>query len=550
MLSIRPASTVTETSLKPVQTFNLTLIMAALGASLELPTIDASILGKKALTKAGQPFTSVTGPNGVRMQAPNPAFRTEAKSVIRSRLRDRLRKKMDILSDHVSYVAQEKSAAVSTGLRSTLGHSAFVYDATYHSNGETAGVAPGTFASSLIDYNHKANITNTIKQTSSYGGSLELVCGGSSGSPLASNCTTADMLVFYQPGQLSTTAYTTAFAQNAMSMLILPIIDGKLDADGDKNLLNALNHLDEATANELADKVAQTYCADQQIAGVQFNFEGVDFNEFGQANFFRRIAMNFAGQNDPTRSGSDAFGCSNNLYPQGRLFSVLMSANHITPTVSEILNHYENGYIIDPLYDLGSNRGGTVNSPADYQRYAITEINNMINVASNLNIVYQFGIPLAATPHEFESVNGVKSGYQQIDYVRAVMAAIQTAKPAEFSYFKGLNFWAWSSQYDWQGQRFTPAQPSASVLDYLATYTTNANTSDSHPPSVPTFDTEDSESDKSTKTTVIVLSTLGGAALLSGVAALGLFACKKMHAARQARADEVEATRLNAIARV
>ena len=99
------------------------------------------------------------------------------------------------------------------------------------------------------------------------------------------------------------------------------------------------------------------------------------------------------------------------MHPDGRFFSVFTYANKVNQTLATLFNQYHNGYVIDALYDLqdpNAEYAGVVSTKPDlYKTFAAAEISSMINKAKNYHVKFQFGIPVAASVHEFEYYENV-----------------------------------------------------------------------------------------------------------------------------------------------
>jgi hypothetical protein len=346
-----------------------------------------------------------------------------------------------------------------------FGNSTWAYDNLYSSAGEKEGFTAGLFASNIANYNAIAKSGHTLSQVFSYGGSMEMYCGGSGGTSTATVCNASNMFIYYQTGQQSTTAYYNVLTKTATPVSIIPIVDGQINATGSSDYLSALNKLDQPTAIIYADKVAAAYCADPMITGVQFDLEPFDISQSGQLYFFRQIAKDFAGKHNP--SGVDPLKCVDSTHPTGRIFSVFTTAAKITQQMAKVLNTYSNGYVVDALYDLGPNSGGIASTPVNYGKYAKAEIIKLMAAAKLYKVNYQIGVPAAASVHEFETKAGVSTGYKQVDYVTQAFNAITANKVRADRYFKGINLWSWNDKFFWNGDQYTPQTPSTIVQTFL-----------------------------------------------------------------------------------
>jgi hypothetical protein len=346
-------------------------------------------------------------------------------------------------------------------------HSAYLYDFIYDVDGKKIGHQPGLYANELLEYNAYAGESHSINRLYSYGGDMEMYCHGSGGSDKKTPCTVDKMHVFYGNGAKSTKTYFDLFSQAGVQVEMMPVIDGVVNATGANDYLSALNTLDQASASRYADKVAALFCQNDNVAGVQFDLEPFDADQPGQAYFFEQIAKDFAGEQK--EGVSDPYHCVNSRYPTGRMFSVFTVARKVNAKTAAILNQYHNGYIVDPLYDLSSPAKGQAISPDEYGRYAAREINAMVQKANDYHVAFQFAIPVAATHHEFESRDGSASGYQQIDYVRAAIVAMDAVNARSSRNYKGIALWTFIERLDLRNPGYTPTKPSATMKSYLAT---------------------------------------------------------------------------------
>lgn len=340
------------------------------------------------------------------------------------------------------------------------GNGTWVYDTTYDSNGRKTGTKPGLFAADINQYNTKAGVGHKITRIFSYGGDMEMSCKGSGGSSSTTPCTAENMHVYYQAQ--STTAYFNAARDTSNPVEMYPTLDGVVGGP----YLKTFNNLTQKEASIYADNVASLYCADDNVSGVSFDLEPFDIDQPGQAYFFAQIAKNFAGQHNGSNQ-EDPYHCVDAAHPHGRTFSVFTTASHVNSTFAKIFNQYGNGYVIDSLYDLGSNPGGVANSLSNYTKFVNAEVVRMKNNAKTYQVKYQFGIPASASVHEFETVNGQSSGVSQIDYLQAAIKAINDNARND-PYYLGADIWAWHQMMIWSSKIFTPALPSSEILNYLA----------------------------------------------------------------------------------
>ena len=78
-----------------------------------------------------------------------------------------------------------------------------------------------------------------------------------------------------------------------------------------------------------------------------------------------------------------------------------------------VLNSHGNGYVVISGYDLGSNQGGQVNTPAEYRSLVQKKIQETMTMASQHQVYYQFAIPAGASAHEFEAAE--RSFREEVD---------------------------------------------------------------------------------------------------------------------------------------
>lgn len=379
-----------------------------------------------------------------------------------------------------------------------FGNGAWVYDGTYDSFGSKLAPKAGLFVDNLTAYNNMATDGHRIDQPFAYGGDIEMYCQGSGETSVGDTCSPNSFLITlypasqvsksknkwdYFPAKLGDSGFASLeqYKQVPNTKNHVIVIDGRLDntITGTYDYLDHLNTLNATDAQNFADKVAYSICADDSIRGTQFDVEPFSFageggsfpvtdtSKKGQEFFYQQIAKDFAGYHsgDPSK---DPFHCVDKKNPNGRFFSVFTFSKSITSEVAKTLTKYHNGMVVDSLYDLGSKPGGTVNSVAEFRAFAVAEIAAMKALANRYGLAYQFAIPAAASAHEFESKSGVSTGYKQIDYVKAAIGAIQPDQLKQSDpNFKGVDVWSWNKAMWWGGNQFTPAKPSDDVLNYL-----------------------------------------------------------------------------------
>ncbi len=373
-------------------------------------------------------------------------------------------------------------------------NSAWVYD----------GKGVGTWAATISSYNQVATANHALTQLYNYGSDLE--CGGASAS--GATCGTDQKIgVFYNQSSLgtsSTAAYYSDFdlAPNIASgsttetMSLSPIIDGRTDADG---YLQGFNGLSATLAGTYADQVAAQVCAESHTAGIQFDIEPFDLSaQNGQYFFYLQLAKDFAGKN------TGVAGCVTAAYPSGRYFSVFTFAAALKPGTASatntqtVMTTYHNGYVIDSLYDLGPNPGGSLNDVPTYTSLVSTEANSMQGWADAAAVPYAYGIPASASAHEYTTCVGTcqpgkdgSTGNPMLSYTKAAVAAINAAHAPTDPLFIGTDIWDLGASTTSGTSMVAPAPAPADVWHWLATNlpgstATSGSTPDTSPPSQPT----------------------------------------------------------------
>lgn len=352
------------------------------------------------------------------------------------------------------------------------GNGTWVYDATFPAG--PAGIpatTAGVWSDDLGAYNAGASAGHALNQIFSYGGDLEMECLG------GADCTSNKMHVYYYPptsqhaarsftdtgtsGFQSTQAYVTTEGVDT----VIPVFDGRFDGDG---YLTQFATLDEAQARTYADIFARTVCADPAVAGVQLDLEPFNLSVPAQRWFYDQIALNLAGENEELEP---VFQCVSDQHLNGRYFSAFLFADAITPELGEIFTRHGNGYVILSLYDLGPGSAGQASTPSAYGGYVAAEIERALTRSSAANDVpFQLAIPGAASTKEFESYDGVVSGYAQAEYVEAALDAIDASGARTDPRFLGTAVWGWSRYMAYPPHSehvFEPAHPPADVLTLL-----------------------------------------------------------------------------------
>ncbi len=313
--------------------------------------------------------------------------------------------------------------------------SAWIYDGA-------SGV--GVWAQSIAGYNAGAGANNKITQIYDYGTDIEDYSGTSPRS--------IDDGTYYDGGNKDngiwdTAAYWAALDQgpqlsnaSAPAVSISPIIDGTPDTGN-------IDSLSAAKAAAFADEIADEVCADDNVSGIQFDYEPFNAESAGQQVFYTEISTDFA---------SAAYGCVDSAHSNGRYFSVFAFGAALAADGAEIKKMLgSDGYFISSLYDLGGNgpgvQNGTGSGAGDYPALVQAAVNTTAWYADQYNIPYAFGIPAAASDHEFVDCFGSPctkaaagdgtDGTGMLDYTKAAVAAIDAVVPNTDALFVGTDIW-------------------------------------------------------------------------------------------------------------
>jgi len=367
-------------------------------------------------------------------------------------------------------------------------NAAWIYDPPAD-NGSRGKVKPGHFTDVLTHYNDDASSGARISEFYIYAGDMEMYCP----EHRAKQCQPDDFHVYYSNaaqhgnaiggrddhhGNTSVQAYARWLSAHPLPdgepALIVPIIDGVVSGHG---ALRGFNDLSRKQAEAFADKVTEQVCADDSVDGIQFDLEPFNVvRQAGQYYFYKRIAQNFA---------SRSKRCVDSSHPQGRFFSIFTVANRIRPgtpsadNVQKIMQVANNGYLIDALYDLKGTLPGHQTSAKDYQKLVQRETSNMRNWAAQIGIKFQFGVPAAASAHEFGECRGAPCQASQktvhgnavsiqLAYVKSAVAAIRSSGAMQDPHYLGVALWAWSPGLHYKGMQFSPKVPGAAVTHFLS----------------------------------------------------------------------------------
>lgn len=348
------------------------------------------------------------------------------------------------------------------------------------------GAASGTWSPVVTSYNNFATAGHKLTQLFSYATDMEMYCPSNN----PAQCTPADLQSYYtatSSGFASTLAYfsdltlapSIASGSTAEKISLSPIIDGRTDAGG---YLIGFNQLSQSLAQTYADQVAAQVCADPRVDGIQFDLEPFDVtSKNGQYYFYMQIAKDFAGEHTGS-TATDPYACVSAAHPQGRYFSVFTFAAAIQTGTASAANvvaftsAYHNAYVIDSLYDLGTNPAGSLNDLPTYQTLATQQADNMKTWAHAQSIPYAFGIPGAASAHEYTTCTGTcvagangTTGNPMLSYAKEAVAAINGSGATSDGFFLGTDIWDLGGSTTTGGATLSPDPVNADVLNYLAT---------------------------------------------------------------------------------
>jgi hypothetical protein len=362
----------------------------------------------------------------------------------------------------VRRLASHRRQVVSAGAALLIGAGAFAYFGFAGEGAQAAtsgGVVPhansawiydgasstGVWAQSIVAYNAAAGANNKITQIYNYGTDIEDYSGSGG----------IDDGTYYDgsnkdSGIWDTAAYWSALDQapqltaggptaSAPAVSISPIIDGT-PSTGNIDSLTAAQDTD--FANEIADEV----CADDNVSGIQFDYEPFNPASAGQQAFYSEINTDFA---------SGTYGCVDTAHPSGRYFSVFGFGSQLATNGAEVAALLKgDGYFIASLYDLGSNgpgvQNGTGAGAGDYPALVKSAVNTTAWYGDQYGISYAFGIPAAASDHEYVNCFGTctpaaagdgtdSSG--MLDYTKAAVAAIDSVVANSDTLFVGTDIW-------------------------------------------------------------------------------------------------------------
>ena len=152
--------------------------------------------------------------------------------------------------------------------------------------------------------------------------------------------------------------------------------------------------LSATDAVAFADEIAEEVCVDDNVSGIQFDYEPFNAESAGQQAFYIEIDKDFA---------SGTYGCVDSAHPNGWYFSVFTFGAALAKDGAEIKTMLgSDGYFIVSLYNLGTNglgiQNGTGTGAADYPALVQSAVNTTVWYADQLGIPYAFGFPAAAPP--------------------------------------------------------------------------------------------------------------------------------------------------------
>ena len=384
-------------------------------------------------------------------------------------------------------------------------------------------LSPGLFAGNIFTYNAGAKARKKINQLYSYATTPETSCKIGKVLPSAAvellNCSandraqwdTGEIFITRNSDQVmnSSHAYLKALTPLKKEMnsdfIVIPVVDARLDQRlfGLETYIDSMNYFNQQQAEYLAEKTAALFCTSNEVPSVQFDIEPFNFNHFGQAFYYQKLAYYFSGQGDPLLNDNDEqVYCKNAKYPHGRSWSVFTFPDKVTAEFSKVMNHYGNGYVIIAGYDMENPKGapaGIHNDVDIYRKLLKDTILETLIRAQQQNFYYKIAIPAAASVHEFNSLLGQDpKGIMQdgqltaqfkrtftnktLDYTKAAIEVINESYVVvegkkryllDDPKFIGIDLWGWTSHIRWprdnkSGQtEFSPSYPPQDVLQYL-----------------------------------------------------------------------------------
>jgi hypothetical protein len=392
----------------------------------------------------------------------------------------------------------------------------------------------GTYTDMLEDFNQYAMNERKIHRVYSHGGMIQMYCRGAGSSWPYVRCTKDNVDVFYDvpyygdSGRASTKIYNDVkisehrarihicddnddddnisekdcelyISKNRAtggaacvpqtcvpqvqnnesneSIDVVPVIEGQLDG----LYLNALE-VNPYAAEVVADKVAEVYCNDPNVAGLQINLAPFDINRSGQFAFYKHLNKLL---------GQASNQCVDAKHPQGRYFSVLGipgSYNVKGEFVSFDDNTWkklktvlgDRGYFIMQGYNLGPKGQGEYTNTKDYHAYLERELVAMMAAAKRYGIKYSVAIPVTASTKEFEmralyqfggkNTNVKKYSSSQRDYVSIALKLIAKHGLIEGSHYVGLDYMGWNKTMSYipaTNQVFYPSSVTESMESLL-----------------------------------------------------------------------------------
>jgi hypothetical protein len=347
-------------------------------------------------------------------------------------------------------------------------HSAWLYDGS-------SSVPSSYYYNTIYDFNNDphSHADHNINTLFTYGGDIEMYCNNKDIQCIPNKT----MFVYYNDhARQSVIAYKSDQTHSHIQK-IMPIVDGRVD---DESVLAHFNTLPEAT-RLLADNLAQQYCADNNVDGVQIDLEPFDINRPGQAAFYDQLNKDFTSKN---------YGCINSDHPNGRYYSNFAysgqwdkkdgSFHTLTQdqwtAIAKSFGENTNGFFIVSGYDVGPNEANTPNNLSQYHDYLTAELKAMKQAASTYKIHYMVGIPAGASTKEFEQIcdknyhNCTSSGYFQIDYLKTLEQVMNELQIKQDPYYLGSSMWAFNQFMKYKKATYLPSAPTdgSPILNYLA----------------------------------------------------------------------------------
>lgn len=333
------------------------------------------------------------------------------------------------------------------------GHAAWVYS---------------DFVGEITEYN-LSTTDNKINNIYLVGGEINVKCTASEA------CERADLRAFYYADP----ALLDEIDKELPGTRVIPTLDGRV---GSEYVQSSFNTLDFQHTLWLALEVGSAYCS-QDVPGVQVDIEPFEAHlgtAPGQLLFYSNLADVLAGRHDGYVDAliEDPVSCKTDSYPEGRFFSIFMSAKKLDSQMVEILSRNGNGYVDVSGYDIvepatpfrDGEHEALFASPASYKAALTSSIREI--QASGVD--YRIGLPFAASQSEFETLltdYGSISGFPQSDYVNAAKQVMEEMSVCMHEHFIGIAVWGFSDPATYGNTR--PSYAGEDTLSELQTFRCN-----------------------------------------------------------------------------